>query len=114
MSIKRGWAVGDEKGPDAFFEGANFVEALAEAEKLYPRHTRIEFEGDLDTLESDLRLKSGLERQVHPPKLARKFIIETFYDTDTGDLMVAATPLDLGVASAAVAYTEPNEVAIGP
>jgi hypothetical protein len=80
MTIKRGWAVGDEKGPDAFFEGANFVEALGEAEKLYPR----------------------------------QFIRETFYDTDTGDLMVAATPLDLGVSSAAVAYTEPNEVAIGP
>ena len=57
---------------------------------------------------------TGFSKVTAPPKFAQKFIRETFYDTDTGDLMVAATPLDLGVSSAAVAYTEPNEVAIGP
>jgi hypothetical protein len=54
MAIKRGWAVGDGHGPDAFFEGATFVEALAEAEKFYPRHTRIEFAGDIATLNASL------------------------------------------------------------
>lgn len=58
------------------------------------------------------RLKSGLERQVEPPKFARKFIMETFFDTDTGDLMVAATPASLGVDAALDAYVAPNEVAI--
>lgn len=54
MAIKRGWAVGDGHGPDAFFEGATFVEGLAEAEKFYPRHTRIEFAGDIATLNAGL------------------------------------------------------------
>jgi len=54
MAIKRGWAVGDGHGPDAFFEGATFVEGLAEAEKFYPRHTRIEFAGDIATLNASL------------------------------------------------------------
>jgi len=60
VSIKRGWAVGDEKGPDAFFEGASFVEALSEAEKLYPKHTRIEFQGDLATLDESLSKGSAV------------------------------------------------------
>ena len=60
------------------------------------------------------RLKSGLERIQHPPKHLRKFIIETFFDTDTGDLMVAGTPASLGVHVALDAYEAPNEVAIEP
>lgn len=54
MAIKKGWSVGDERGPDAFFEGATFTEALAEAERFYPRHTLIEFEGDLATLDDSI------------------------------------------------------------
>lgn len=65
MAIKKGWAVGDERGPDAFFEGASFVEALGEAERFYPKHTYIEFQGDLATLDDTLG-KSAL------PNLARE------------------------------------------
>lgn len=60
------------------------------------------------------RLKSGLERQVQPPKFSRKFIMETFFDTDTKSLMVAATPGSLGVEAALDAYVAPNDVAIEP
>jgi hypothetical protein len=53
MSFERGFALGDSDGADVFLQGANLGDALAEAERIYPRHTPVLFDGDLFTAERE-------------------------------------------------------------
>lgn len=48
-------------------------------------------------------------RHQRPPKSASKFVIPTFRDTDTGALIVAGTPAQLG-AEEVFEHAAPTEV----
>lgn len=47
MSLKRGYAVGGFDGPDMFFDGADFGQAVDEAQEFFPESS-IYFDGDID------------------------------------------------------------------
>lgn len=49
-NFEAGFALGDYFGPEYFLEGAELDDALGEAERLYPKHTPIMFDGDLYTV----------------------------------------------------------------
>lgn len=48
-----GYAVGDSRGPDAFFEGADFIDAATEAKQMFPESNLL-YDGDLDEVARDL------------------------------------------------------------
>ncbi|MCP4242354.1 MAG: hypothetical protein GY772_17505 [bacterium] len=48
--FEAGFTFGDSGGPEVFLEGATFGDAIDEAEKIYPRHTPVVFDGDLFTV----------------------------------------------------------------
>ena len=51
--FESGFALGDARGAEFFLEGADMGAALDEAQKLYPRHTPVMFDGDLYTVERE-------------------------------------------------------------
>lgn len=53
MSFQRGFALGDAGGADVFLEGADLSDALEQADRIYPQHTPVLFDGDLYTAERE-------------------------------------------------------------
>lgn len=51
--FQRGFALGDVNGPEVFLDGADIDDAIREASSFYPKHTAINFDGDLYTAERD-------------------------------------------------------------
>lgn len=51
MAFQKGFALGNDEGPDVFLRDASVEDALKAAQDLYPKHTPVLFEGDPISLE---------------------------------------------------------------
>lgn len=69
MGFEQGFSLGDSDGPDVFLQGADFSDAVEEAEKIFPRHTPLLFQGDAQTMFSEE--EQGFEPNAGPINVSK-------------------------------------------